>query len=548
VPVPFEPRETPGFRAQELEEKVKQDPNPFQQCLAAMGLAWRNRLEAGHQVQVPCLDFGRAAFVVLPGESYIEYQLLAQRMRSDDFIVVAGYGEAGTGYIPTENHIALGDPNLGDWWWVAPGAEPKMSLAIRQTLGLPSPGLPPWKGNEPIALVKRELYRRHPQPGVASLVSMFESGPDNQRIEVQAFEKESDIPDQPQIRFSSDAGKFWSPFEPLPATMRDYAGIPVWEGGWTKLWDPTRKQLVELWLRQIQQGSIFHCFTYSRYSRDGGRTWSTPKQFRYEEGAEFDPAHPLDPSFLDHNQAYFGTNILILPDGTLFTVVAHANAQRDPLANQRPWRLGSVPFRGVWVDSKRDYEWKGGSRIEISPELSSRGLMEPACCRLQDGRLLVVYRGSDAPKSPGRKWFSISADDGQTLSEPLPWTYDDGTEFASPSSIHQFHRHRETGKLYWFGNISLTLPQGNDPRYPLVVAEVDESTATIRKDTVTAIDDRLPWEHPQLQLSNFSILENPSTHDWEIWLTRYFEDPTHVFSADTYRYLVRLRPSVLIHQ
>ncbi len=199
--VRFEPRATPGFSSRELEEEIKTDPKPFQQCLAAMGLAWRNRLEAGHQVQIPCLDLGQAAFLVLPGESYVEYQLLAQRMRSDDFIMVAGYGEAGTGYIPTENHIALGDPNLGDWWWIAPGAEPKMNLAIRQALGLPSPGLPPWQGNEPIVLVKRELYRQHPEPGVASLVSMFQSGPDNQRIEVQALERESDIPDQPKIRF-----------------------------------------------------------------------------------------------------------------------------------------------------------------------------------------------------------------------------------------------------------------------------------------------------------------------------------------------------------
>jgi hypothetical protein len=541
TPLRLEPRTDPGYSPQELEKTIDQAPKPFDQCLAAMGLAWRRRLDAGHQLQIPCIDLGRAALLLLPGESYVEYQLLAQRMRSDDFILVAGYGEAGTGYIPTEDQIQRHDPNLSDWWWVAPGSEPRLSRAIRRSLGLPRPGLPPWKGNEPIILSKRERYRAHAEPGVASLVSMFETGPQGERIEVQAWERESDVPDQPRQRFSTDAGQSWSEFVPLPPTIQHYAGVPVWEGGFTKVWDPHRSQLVELWLRQITQGAMYHCFTYARFSRDGGRTWSTPHPLQYEPGEPFDPKDPLKPSFLDHNQAYFGSNILPLSDGTLFTVTAHANASQDPLNHQRPWRLGSVPFRGVWDEQAGDYQWQAGKPIEISADRSSRGLMEPACGQLQDRRLLVVYRGSDTPSTPGRKWYSLSTDQGKTLSPARPWTYDDGTEFASPSSIHSFHRHRSTGKLYWFGNITLSPTQANDPRYPLIVAEVDETTATLKKESLTAIDDRLPWEHPQLQLSNFSILENPHTGDWELWLTRYFEDPSHVFSADTYHYLVRLR-------
>jgi hypothetical protein len=541
IPVSLAPRESKGFTPDDLRAKLTPESKPFDQCLAAMGLAWRHRLDQGHRVQVPCIDFGKAAFLLLPGESYIEYQLIAQRLRPDDFIVVAGYGEAGVGYIPTEKHIAAGDGNLSDWCWVGPGSEARLVSAMRSALGLGGPGEPVWRSNDPIAVTKRTLYRAHREPGVASLVSLFETGPAGQRIEVQAWERESDVPDQPVIRFSTDAGQSWTDFVPLPPTMTTYAGVPVWEGGWTKAYDPAHQRLVELWLRQIQRNDRFHCFTYSRYSEDGGHTWSHPKPLRYEPSDPFDPNDPLKPSFLDHNQTYFGTNILPLPDGTLFTVTAHANADHDPLHNARPWRLASVPFRGHWSEAEHDYVWIAGGKIEISPDKSSRGLMEPAAALLSDGRILVVYRGSNTPTSPGRKWFSLSTDQGRTLSQPKPWTFDDGMEFASPSSIHQFHRHRVSGKLYWFGNISVAAPKGNDPRYPLIVAEVDEVTATLRKETVTAVDDRFPWEHPQLQLSNFSILESPITHDWEIWLTRYYEDPSHVFSADTYRYLVRLR-------
>ena len=72
---------------------------------------------------------------MLPGESYVEYQLAAQRLKPDSFICVAGYGEGATGYIPTDQHIAEHDSNLGDWWWVAPGSEHRMLAAIREALG-----------------------------------------------------------------------------------------------------------------------------------------------------------------------------------------------------------------------------------------------------------------------------------------------------------------------------------------------------------------------------------------------------------------------------
>ena len=50
---------------------------------------------------------------------------------------------------------------------------------------------------------------------------------------------------------------------------------------------------------------------------------------------------------------------------------------------------------GNWNADRKCYEWKPGARVEISPEHSARGLMEPGISpRLTDGRLLVVWRGS----------------------------------------------------------------------------------------------------------------------------------------------------------
>ena len=133
-PVRFEPRFDRGFAPGELEAKLNPQTKPFDQCLAAMGLSWRQRVATGSPVVIPCLDFGFAQWLVLPGESYVEFQLAAQRMRPGSFVLVAGYGEGATGYIPTEKHRAEGDGNLSDWCWVAPGAEARLLEAIRRVL------------------------------------------------------------------------------------------------------------------------------------------------------------------------------------------------------------------------------------------------------------------------------------------------------------------------------------------------------------------------------------------------------------------------------
>jgi hypothetical protein len=105
--------------------------------LAALGLSWRKRADSGQPIDVPVIDFGVAQLLLLPGEIYVEYQLAAQRMNPGAFVFVAGYGESATGYLPTEQAWAEKDSNLGDWCWVAPGAEQPMLEAIRRVLQSP---------------------------------------------------------------------------------------------------------------------------------------------------------------------------------------------------------------------------------------------------------------------------------------------------------------------------------------------------------------------------------------------------------------------------
>jgi len=549
--VRLEPRDGPGFTVADLEQTIVTHASPFQQCLAAMGLSWRRRADAGQRIAIPCLDFGAAQWLVLPGESYVEFQLAAQRLRPDSFVLVAGFGDGATGYIPTERHIAERDGNLIDWCWVAPGAESRLLEAICGVLRVPEAeaAAAPWKANLPIALVKKEPYLMHPAPRVAPWVSLQYVGPGPELREVRGIERESDVGEDIQARWSRDNGRTWSGFQPVqPSNRMSYGGVSVWEGEGVSVYDTRSGRLVQLWLRQIEIEGVYHNFTYVRTSQDQGCTWSEPRQLAYEPGGAFDPQEPLRPDFLNHNEGYPGNNILVRSDGMLVVCLAHANDPDGPKNDSRPWRMGSVCFLGSWDAAGNDYVWSVGAQVRVLPEVSARGLMEPEVAELKDGRLLVVWRGSTqgwdgtTARAAGHKLFSVSADGGRSLSPPAEWRYDDGSAFYSPSSFHRMIRHSQTGKLYWLGNISPTAPSGNSPRHPLVIAEVDEVRAALKRGTVTALDDRSAGQG-DVQFSNFPLVEDRVTHDLILHVTTYGQepDPQDWATADNFRYTVTLR-------
>lgn len=134
VPLRLPVRSGKGFTEADLTKRLKEDPKAFGQCLSALGLSWRKRAEAGRPIDVCALDFGGTAYVLLPAESFVEYQLFAQSTRSKGFVVTAGYGECGPGYIPTEQAWKENDANLADWCWVDPGCEELMKKAIGEVL------------------------------------------------------------------------------------------------------------------------------------------------------------------------------------------------------------------------------------------------------------------------------------------------------------------------------------------------------------------------------------------------------------------------------
>lgn len=73
---------------------------------AAKHLAWLKRCHENDPIPVSCLALGNARVLHMPGELFVEYQLAAQKLRSDLFVAMAAYGDYAPGYIGTE--IAYG--------------------------------------------------------------------------------------------------------------------------------------------------------------------------------------------------------------------------------------------------------------------------------------------------------------------------------------------------------------------------------------------------------------------------------------------------------
>ena len=102
---------------------------------AASDLAWLERCESGKKIDLTCLHVGPVYLVHMPGELFVEYQLAAAKMRPDDTVCIAAYGDYGPGYIGTTIAYTQGgyetSPQASR---VAPDVEPILLAALRRLL------------------------------------------------------------------------------------------------------------------------------------------------------------------------------------------------------------------------------------------------------------------------------------------------------------------------------------------------------------------------------------------------------------------------------
>jgi hypothetical protein len=192
-----------------------------------------------------------------------------------------------------------------------------------------------------------------------------------------------------------------------------------------------------------------------------------------------------------------------------------------------------------------EINWRLGQPLNLPPETSSRGLNENALTQLPDGRIAAVCRGDNSafPEKPGYKWLSFSRDDGETWSPPTPLSATGGEPIESGSNGSALFRSVKNGRLYWMGNLALRRERanGNWPRSPLVIVEVQEEPFALKRDTIFVVDERGPNDSPRVQMSNFRFYQDRETGDAVIFLTRYGEKSEKEWMvADYYRYRVEM--------
>lgn len=140
VPLDLPLRSSPGF-TQENQQKELRDPAlpNSTRALAATGLSWWKRHGDCKRLDIPVVDFGSARLLLLPGETFVQYQLWAQRMRPDLFVIAVGYGDCAPGYVPTRQATADGFDqrrrSIKTWMWADPErSEEAMLTALAEAM------------------------------------------------------------------------------------------------------------------------------------------------------------------------------------------------------------------------------------------------------------------------------------------------------------------------------------------------------------------------------------------------------------------------------
>ena len=383
------------------------------------------------------------------------------------------------------------------------------------------------------AEVRRELFLPSPGPGTAVLAATYYTRPTGRELlSLHQLMSRSDTVDVAFLRHSADHGRTWSAATGVPTLEPRPDGRlrRALRGG---VADPVTGRFVRFYLEALlptddplegmRRWQVFYAV-----SSDGGRTWEVDEPVVHR-GEGFSRDHPLPGVHVGRNAFMVGDLAsvpLVLADGTILVPVMITPQGPDGTYHNPGGGYtysDAAALRGRWRPDGR-IDWELSALIRGDPARSTRGLDEPTFAPLADGRLLAVLRGSNGgkPALPARRWAAWSEDGGRTWTEATPWIYADGGDFFSPSSCSQLVPH-SSGRLYWIGNLTPTNPDGNRPRYPLVVGEVDRRSGLLRRESVRVVDTRGPGDSAQLTLSNFAAREDRETGELVINLSRLFQ-------------------------
>ena len=260
-------------------------------------------------------------------------------------------------------------------------------------------------------------------------------------------------------------------------------------------------------------------------SRDGGQTW----------GAE--------------EVLYFGENIVCftlmkLQNGQFFWIVEENRPQLSALADSKPDAIFFVcrTWLGTWRSDLSGVDWEPAGLAQVPPSMGTQGVDEPQACQLSDGRIFVLFRqaivlpSQEGPGYPSVKFFSVSEDNGKTWSEPHPLSFDDGKYVYSSTSFGSAFCSSKNNRLYVILNILNRANEGCLPRNVLHIAEVDQETCCVKRNTVAVVEE-VHAEHTHLVgYSNWSMIEERETKNLLLFMNLENGPVSEGYDWNSYRY------------
>ncbi len=389
--------------------------------------------------------------------------------------------------------------------------------------------------------VRREVFRASPKQGVAVMAyAWYTSARGGSMKSIEQHWTRSDTIDVAYVRHSRDHGVTWTGPEEMRTGERTAAGM-LRRHPRAGFIDPATRRYIEFWTEGVlpTDDPLEGMRRWNIFYRTGG-----VEQQIIHTGAEFNATHPLPGIFSGKNCVMLGDmpcTPIGMPDGRILVPVEITPLGPDgKLYNP----TGAYTYtevavlHGSWQQNK--LQWEMSQPIKADPARATRGMDEATIQILNDGRLLMILRGSNDrhPELPSYRWAAFSTDGGRRWTEPQPWTYDGGTPFFSPSACSQLLRH-SSGRLFWLGNITPGNPRGNRPRYPFVIGEVNRNNGMPLRPTIRIIDTLQDGEDPVLSLSNFYAREDRRTGEVIVHMTRLFARP-RLWAGDAYLYKIRV--------
>jgi len=383
------------------------------------------------------------------------------------------------------------------------------------------------------------------------------------------------------LRVSDDNGLHWTDRGPKFRFDPDATEEQIFPAGFSL--DEKTNTLIRLYIGKKADKSCYGYVNQGTYrafysiSIDQGATWTDPAQIvDMRKGYDADS---WGPGLMYGERGGYPHACVWMDDGSLvvpFTIYERLDG--------RPWFFRVICARGRWKKDMSGIDWVFGDQIEVPLQKSLCGCCEPTLATLGGDRLFIVTRCQggtpDVLKEVAKRWrreialrsetgpgsdqvralealcdtgegmystryCAYSEDGGMTWSEPEPLEYDDGGTVWTPASYSAFFESSKTGKLYWLANILEKPVFGQEPRYPLTIAEFDREKRSIIRDSIQVIQDKPEGANEHVRYTNFGHYEDRETGNLVITLPEQYRyvgwdelKKPEDFAADCLKYVV----------